>query len=87
MDPQQRNQYQRCSGQAENQMFCMSLSAQATSATDIGDLLLPVSVVCKFHLIRLQLRQQQHQDFNEYEENDLQHTSNVAVSASKAGTS
>lgn len=34
----------------------------------------PVSVVGKFHLICFQLGQQQHQDLDEYEENDLQHT-------------
>lgn len=31
----------------------------------------PVSVVGEFHLIGFQLRQQQHQNFDEYEENDL----------------
>lgn len=36
---------------------------------------IPVSVVSKFHLICFQLGQQQHQDLDEYEENDLQHTS------------
>lgn len=37
---------------------------------------IPVSVVGKFHLICFQLGQQQHQNLDEYEENDLQHTSN-----------
>ena len=36
----------------------------------------PVSVVGKFHLVCFQLGQQQHQNLDEYEENDLQHTSN-----------
>lgn len=40
---------------------------------------IPVSVVGKFHLISLQLGQQQHQDLDKYDKNDLQHKYKLAT--------